>query len=118
MVLLQGESADIKQMRRMTLLNMGVVPVLVRLVGDAPRMPQPAQYPAPPPALGKKGSKAKASTKTKGKKGGDDAYPQGRKDAIATSAAACLRFLAVCPGFVEQLLGECCGRIAGACYQS
>ena len=34
------------------------------------------------------------------------AYPQGRRDAIATSASAVLRFMASCPGFVDQLMGE------------
>ena len=70
-------------------------------------MPKPVLFPAPPPVISAKGGKkSKKSSKGSRKEGGEAAYPQGRKDALATSAAACLRFMSSCPGFVEQLMGE------------
>ena len=69
-------------------------------------MPKPVQFPAPPPVISAKGGKKSKKSKGSRKEGGEAAYPQGRKDALATSAAACLRFMSSCPGFVEQLMGE------------
>ncbi len=64
------------------------------------------QVPAFPPAGGKKPG-AGGKSGGKGKKGGDARPPAGRKDAIATHAAACLRFLALCANFRQELLGRC-----------
>ncbi len=65
-------------------------------------MPRPSVYPAPPPVISAKGKVTKAPG-GKGKKG-ESALNRGRKDAVATAAAACLRFMAGCPGFQEQVL--------------
>jgi hypothetical protein len=115
----QGESSDVKQKRRQDMVDAGAVPPLVRMVASSPRMPRPPAYPAPPPVAGKgKAGKGggKAGGSSKKKKGASDPdAPQGRKDDIATSAAACLRFLATCPGFTAQLLGRSGGEIALVC---
>ena len=79
------------------------------MVGYSPRMPKPEHYPAAPPAINAKGKNKKGKSKGS-KKGGEAEYPQGRKDLIATSCAACLRHMTTCPGFVEQLMGEGQGR--------
>eukprot|EP00798_Chlamydomonas_sp_ICE-L_P025468 gene25468-11127_t len=96
-----GENPETKHLRRMALIELGIIPVLVGLVSYMPRMPPPAIVPAPPPVISKKSAKASKKSKTS-----SSGYPQGRKDAIATVAAACLRFLALCPEFVDGLLGS------------
>jgi hypothetical protein len=70
-------------------------------------MPNPSSYPAPPPLISLAGKISKVGSKAAGKKGAADAanFPQGRKDVIATAAAACLRFMASCPGFPDHLIG-------------
>ena len=90
-----GDNPEVKQSRRVTLIKLGLVPWLFNFISTAPSMPKPSEYPAPPP-LGKSG--------TSKSKGGDKSYPLGRRQAIATACAACLRFLALAPGFVEQVL--------------
>jgi len=97
----QGESSETKQQRRLVLLEMGAIPVMIRLIGYEPRLPIPAHIPAPPPPMGKKGP-AKSAAKDAKKA----AIPAGRKDRIATVAAACMRFLALCPKFVDELIAS------------
>lgn len=49
---------------------------------------------------------AHQAKKGKGKGGSGSGRPAaGRKDSISTHAAAILRFLALCPGFVAELMG-------------
>lgn len=45
---------------------------------------------------------------TQGK--GSNRLPAGRKDCIATQASACLRFLALVPDFMPELIGVFCLR--------
>ncbi len=88
------------------MVAMGAVVPLARMVAYAPRMPAPALVPAPPPTLGKK--KGGAGAKGGGKKGGGKGteVPLGSRDAAATMAAACLRFLSLVPQFLDELLSE------------
>jgi len=61
----------------------------------------------PPTAIGKGARGARGATggkKGKGKQ--SNRLPAGRKDCIATHAAACLRFLALCPNFLPELIGR------------
>lgn len=96
----QGDNSEVKQARRVALVNIGLVPWLSQLISCTPSMPKPIQYPAPYPQ-GK-------GTTGGGKGKSDKIFPQGKRQAIATASAACLRFLALCPGFVDQLLGSGC----------
>jgi len=129
----QGELGDAKTGRRAALIAAGAVPKLVEAVAYVPRLPLPPQVPANPPAgIGKKGKSSKPGSKKKGA-AGDARPPAGRKDSIATHCAAILRFLALCPGFVEELLAcgslptlvgclltaseECCAYVAGILWE-
>ena len=76
----------------------------LQMVGYSPRMPKPEYYPVAPPAIGK--GKSKGKSKGTKKAVNEKEYPQGRKYLIATSCAACLRYMTSCPGFIEQLMGE------------
>lgn len=63
--------------------------------------------PATPPAsIGKKKGKGAKGKSKKKAAAGEARLPGGRKDTIATHCAAILRFLALCPGFTEELLGR------------
>lgn len=87
-------------------MQLGVVPGLVSLVAYGPRLPDPLVVPAFLDVFfsgvgGKRSGKKKGSSNK-----GAGAIPLGQKDIIATVAAACLRFLALVPEFVDQLMGE------------
>ncbi|KAJ9512889.1 hypothetical protein QJQ45_029134 [Haematococcus lacustris] len=92
----QGEQTALKVLRRKALVQMGAVPTLVELV------------PASLPPSGRRPASLRRSKsgKKKGSKGkaGDERPAAGRKDHTATQAAACLRFLALCPQFTQHLL--------------
>ncbi|KAL6758293.1 armadillo-type protein [Haematococcus lacustris] len=104
----QGEQTALKVLRRKALVEMGAVPTLVELVAYQPRMPDPSQVPASLPPSGRRPASLRRSKsgKKKGSKGkaGDERPAAGRKDHTATQAAACLRFLALCPQFTQHLL--------------
>lgn len=104
---LQDEVPDVKVSRRMALIKQGAVPALMALIAYAPKMPAPPTVPMP--LAGKK----------KPPKDGKLTPPYGQKDNVATMAAACLRFLALCPGFVEDMTGRCNAALVllGVCAQ-
>ncbi|KAG2433810.1 hypothetical protein HXX76_008167 [Chlamydomonas incerta] len=93
----EGEAPEVRQLRRIAVLQMGAVAPLAAMVAYTPRLPPPALMPAPPPVVTKKKSAA-----SKKKKEGET--PLGAKDAAATVAAACLRYLSLVPEFVEQFM--------------
>ncbi|KAJ9506569.1 hypothetical protein QJQ45_019065 [Haematococcus lacustris] len=70
--------------------------------------PASTQVPASLPPSGRRPGSLRRSKsgKKKGSKGkaGDERPAAGRKDHTATQAAACLRFLALCPQFTQHLL--------------
>ena len=106
----EGDNPDIKSHRRAGIIQLGAVPALLHLITYAPRMPPPAHMPAPLAAAAAGGKKKAGGVAgvAKGKKDRSSCNtPQGGKDLTATLAAACLRFLALSPGFVQELLGEC-----------
>ncbi|PNW76200.1 hypothetical protein CHLRE_12g544115v5 [Chlamydomonas reinhardtii] len=93
----EGEAPEVRQLRRMAVLQMGAVAPLAAMVAYTPRLPPPALMPAPPPVVTKK--KGVASKKKK-----EGETPLGAKDAAATVAAACLRYLSLVPEFVDQFM--------------
>ncbi|KAG2484368.1 hypothetical protein HYH03_016784 [Edaphochlamys debaryana] len=94
----EGEPPEVRQLRRIAALQAGAVAPLAAMVAYTPRMPPPSLVPAPPPPMAKKKGKAgKAKAKS-------SETPLGAKDAAATAAAACLRFLSLVPEFVEEFM--------------
>jgi hypothetical protein len=63
-----------------------------------------AAAPQPEAAAAAKGRGKSKGGKSKG--GIGEVHPAGRKDLIAVQASAALRFLALAPGFQQQLLGK------------
>ncbi|GFR49626.1 hypothetical protein Agub_g11698 [Astrephomene gubernaculifera] len=95
----EGEPPEVRQIRRAAVLQLGAVPPLASMVAYTPRMPPPALVPAPPPVL------TKHHKKTGSKKKSEKTEPPlGAKDAAATVASACLRFLSLVPEFVEEFM--------------
>lgn len=60
----EGEAPEVRQLRRMAVLQMGAVAPLAAMVAYTPRLPPPALMPAPPPVVTKK--KGVASKKKEG----------------------------------------------------
>ncbi|GIL49673.1 hypothetical protein Vafri_5971 [Volvox africanus] len=94
----EGELSDIRQARRAVVLQLGAVAPLAEMVASAPRLPPPSLMPAPPPAMTKK--KGKESKKSSNKR----EAPLGARDAAATVASACLRYLSLVPEFVDEFM--------------
>ncbi|KXZ53324.1 hypothetical protein GPECTOR_7g1218 [Gonium pectorale] len=94
----EGEPPEIRQMRRVAVLQLGAVPPLAAMVASAPRLPPPSLLPAPPPVIARRkaGASRKQAARTE--------TPLGSRDAAATVASACLRFLALVPEFVDEFM--------------
>ncbi|GLC34833.1 hypothetical protein PLESTB_001169200 [Pleodorina starrii] len=95
----EGEPPEIRQARRGAVLQLGAVAPLAAMVATAPRLPPPALMPAPPPVMTKK--KGSAARKKESSK---QETPLGTRDAAATVASACLRYLSLVPEFVEEFM--------------
>ncbi|EFJ45247.1 hypothetical protein VOLCADRAFT_94450 [Volvox carteri f. nagariensis] len=94
----EGEVPEIRQARRAAVLQLGAVAPLAAMVASAPRLPPPALMPAPPPVMTKKKGKDARKHARKGE------TPLGARDAAATVASACLRYLSLVPEFVDEFM--------------